>query len=559
MPRVRIEPDSTTSCTQRTSQFLECSRLSKQEVYGPGTPSAAPIETARVQAAALASGTQSTLSTWDRIFVIGSVAVKAPAQAFRMISASWGVKNFWLLAVSLPVAMMGTGCLDVTEIVPAGETTAVVDTPADISPVNSAICNPFGNADHAGAGYNHGVVAKLRFLTDDMPRYGSVLDYVANGVPVDASIYFGKIDVPTRPFDRGFVSNDDQTILNASGTTLYEYFSLRFESQLRLQSTTAPTRYQFALIADDGANLYVDSGDGYQLVVNDDGTHPSKMACATTPVELNFTHGTPIRLDYYQGPRYHISVVALWRAWPENDPTFNPNDPSCGTSGNSLFFNSNNNPPTPQSAYLQMLSRGWSVIPEEVYELPDSVASNPCDALPAMTTQIDSMAPLETVTRSTQIAFTFSSNREDATFQCSLDNSAYSACTSSKTYTGLASADHNFSVRAVDSSGNFDAGGANYAWTVDATAPVSSNEAVSSSINSLTMTWTTAEPATTALNWGVGTDTSETVASDGSYSLNHSVTLTGLSPNTVYSYKIVGSDVAGNVFTSSRRVARTSF
>lgn len=51
--------------------------------------------------------------------------------------------------------------------------------------------------------------------------------------------------------------------------------------------------------------------------------------------------------------------------------------------------------------------------------------------------------------------FTMSAS-EPATYQCSLDGSAWSACGSSKTYQGLTAGDHDFKVRAVDPSHNID-------------------------------------------------------------------------------------------------------
>ena len=50
--------------------------------------------------------------------------------------------------------------------------------------------------------------------------------------------------------------------------------------------------------------------------------------------------------------------------------------------------------------------------------------------------------------------FAFGSNESKSTFQCSLDNGAYSACTSAKTVTGISDGKHTFNVRAIDLVGN---------------------------------------------------------------------------------------------------------
>jgi Tol biopolymer transport system component len=75
---------------------------------------------------------------------------------------------------------------------------------------------------------------------------------------------------------------------------------------------------------------------------------------------------------------------------------------------------------------------------------------------------------------------------------------------------------------------------------------------------SMTITWTTDEPATSRVDWGVGTSTNRILADDGVYVTSHSKTLTGLVPNTMYSVIVSGHDRAGNIYQSSRRTARAN-
>src|SRR5262249_50376402 len=80
------------------------------------------------------------------------------------------------------------------------------------------------------------------------------------------------------------------------------------------------------------------------------------------------------------------------------------------------------------------------------------------------------------LTTSTSATFSFTgtdslSATSNLTFECSLDGASYSACTSPRTYTGLAGGSHIFSVRAIDEAGNADATPAAASWTVDAAAP----------------------------------------------------------------------------------------
>ncbi len=58
-----------------------------------------------------------------------------------------------------------------------------------------------------------------------------------------------------------------------------------------------------------------------------------------------------------------------------------------------------------------------------------------------------------------------------ATFECSLDGSAFAGCTSPATYSGLAMGVHTFSVRVRDANGNYDPTPSVRTWTADQTPP----------------------------------------------------------------------------------------
>ena len=81
------------------------------------------------------------------------------------------------------------------------------------------------------------------------------------------------------------------------------------------------------------------------------------------------------------------------------------------------------------------------------------------------TTTIDN-GPSGTVP-STTANFAFSSNESAATFECSLDDLAYTACVSPKTYSNLSVGSHTLNVRAKDAAGNIDGTPASRSWTVE--------------------------------------------------------------------------------------------
>src|SRR5215212_9981652 len=67
--------------------------------------------------------------------------------------------------------------------------------------------------------------------------------------------------------------------------------------------------------------------------------------------------------------------------------------------------------------------------------------------------------------------FAFFSDETNSTFECRLDGTAYSACTSPKSYTDLSNGSHTFDVRATDGAGNVDASPASRTFSVEVPPP----------------------------------------------------------------------------------------
>lgn len=255
---------------------------------------------------------------------------------------------------------------------------------SNINQPTNLVCDALSGATLVSADPTAGLVAQLFYLDSSQPRYTSVNDYVVNGRPLtNASLYFNEVNVPTRPFDRGFFTNEGQVLLNSQGNTLYEYFALEFMSDIILSANDSEGDYQFAVLADDGAILSTrgESGNPLDVIVNDDGTHPTKFGCGNYPINMTRSTRLPINFRYFQGPRYHISAMLLYRPWPSDSNLVN--DPECGLSGNSRYFDSTQNPPTPQSAYNNLLARGWKVLSPANYKVPRGI-ENSCN-VPAPT------------------------------------------------------------------------------------------------------------------------------------------------------------------------------
>jgi hypothetical protein len=240
---------------------------------------------------------------------------------------------------------------------------------------NLAVCNPTGGGSGLNNGTRHGLLGDVKYIAQGVTAPNNVAGYIENGTSLDADVFFDRVFVPTRPWNAGFQTLSGRTLQNDLNQTLYEYFSLHFESNIVLSDSDRPGLYQFALLSDDGAILRMKQGDTWQNIVNDDGTHPSKFACASNAIEMTSTSKIPMKLDWYQGPRYHISLIVLWR---EVEAGASLADTECGKSGNSRYFDSTQNPPASQTAWHGLMERGWKVLNSKNYILNDDAPTNPC-------------------------------------------------------------------------------------------------------------------------------------------------------------------------------------
>ena len=95
-------------------------------------------------------------------------------------------------------------------------------------------------------------------------------------------------------------------------------------------------------------------------------------------------------------------------------------------------------------------------------------------------------------------------------------------------------------------------GGFGIGGSADVTPPLITRENVVTTRNSATLTWNTSEEAKSRVlystrEWPFSTSTSRTSTGGGGYETSHTVTLTGLTPNTLYYLVLESEDIAGNV------------
>ncbi|MBX9766499.1 MAG: hypothetical protein K2X47_04430, partial [Bdellovibrionales bacterium] len=244
--------------------------------------------------------------------------------------------------------------------------------------VKSCSCNPFDppGTDNCSDDGLHG---EIYYLTGSqindfnaIPAWAdrSVYYIITNGVRAPVDLRLPDINVPTRLFDTGFPIGDGNILKNERGENLIEYFAFRLNGYLKLGLPSvefpAPAdpvgHYQLALLSDDGAVMRIRTTPTGtpEVILNNDGFHPTKLKCASKTIELKADSKMQIMLDYFQGPRTHISLMLLWR---KVDPTVPGalNDPLCNVEGNELYFGDNFNDFTAAKGYGQLLSRGWKV------------------------------------------------------------------------------------------------------------------------------------------------------------------------------------------------------
>ena len=252
--------------------------------------------------------------------------------------------------------------------------------------ITQTVCDPFEN--QMAVGPNSGLSGKLAYIPNGATSdYYGVEDFISKATPINANLYLNELNVATRSFTQGFPTQNGTLLEDPSGNTLTTFFSISVDANLQLAAWDQPGLKQFAIIADDGAILSVDQGSGLQPLVNDDYDHPSRLSVASTTVFMDHTTTLPIHVDYYQGPKYNIALMLLWRNIADeygtgeaNSPILNPlslDEPLNGQVGNSMFFNQAVNPPAPTAVWDELLSHGWSVVPAINYLLPGNV-TNPC-------------------------------------------------------------------------------------------------------------------------------------------------------------------------------------
>ncbi len=243
-------------------------------------------------------------------------------------------------------------------------------------PMNKVVCDPMGGG--GGTTAKQGIKAELFYRSQSQARFYKAQDYVDFTTKAEQTLFFTEMFVPTRMFDVGFTTQTSGVLKDDVGQTLLEYFGIKMNTTIQLAPNDAEGVYEFALLSDDGSVMKIKNGDSYSEIINNDGDHPTRMGCSSQRITMTTDTKLETEILYYQGPRYHISNILLWRKLSEAEAA--GADAACGVSGNEHWFNPTNSQPT--ANFNALSTRGWNVVNQANFYLPqestENTQFNPC-------------------------------------------------------------------------------------------------------------------------------------------------------------------------------------
>jgi hypothetical protein len=240
---------------------------------------------------------------------------------------------------------------------------------------DQTVCDPLSGAQSESR--TSGLAAKLYVRSPEMKSVSGVMDYYSKGIRLDQDLYFASINVPTRMFTKGFTTEGGATLVDGSGNKLIENFAVEYNSILKLSADDKEGEYELGIISDDGARVFFKENDQWKELINNDGNHPSRFGCTFRTLTMKKDTEVPIKVLYYQGPRYHISNVLMWK-YHKDVKAFQKSYKDnwvCGQKGNELFYSPKTEKPTAVTKWLE--STGWTTIANANFKMPEQ-KTNPC-------------------------------------------------------------------------------------------------------------------------------------------------------------------------------------
>ncbi|HEX4925348.1 MAG TPA: hypothetical protein VFV50_14735 [Bdellovibrionales bacterium] len=250
---------------------------------------------------------------------------------------------------------------------PAPDTGATAGNPTP-TPDPNPVCDPFGGGPVTA---QNGLSGDIYYLNDSQPLYENINAYFTYGTKIADKLFLSELNTPTRWFDQGFYRQDGTYLTRADGTMLMEKFALKLESTIKLAAGDAVGFRQFAVLSDDGSVFTVRHNNQTKQLVAMNRVQNTTLGCAGENIYFDQNTSLPMKMDYFQGPRYHIALILLWRTAPSASPQ---GEPLCGQGSNEMYFDYRNNS-YPQQAYVDLWNRGWRPVRPQNFFLN---GPNPC-------------------------------------------------------------------------------------------------------------------------------------------------------------------------------------
>lgn len=126
-----------------------------------------------------------------------------------------------------------------------------------------------------------GEIYKLKPNAGDVPNFKKLK-------PI-GTIYTQSLAIQPRSFSEGFPGIPD----------VFEWFAIDYTGRFWIAE---PGEYRFYLMSDDGSRLYIDG----KKVVDNDGVHAPEEKEGKIKLKAG---AHDIRVQYFQGPRYHVALA----------------------------------------------------------------------------------------------------------------------------------------------------------------------------------------------------------------------------------------------------------
>lgn len=284
--------------------------------------------------------------------------------------------QLFLISLLFSTACSQTKFVDSSSVLASAGSPNASSTESATGVPDAVVCDPFQNGAAASAA-GMGLHGSIYALSNREAPPTSSQDLIQRGNLVTSNLFMNKVLTPTVPYQAGFLTTGGNLLKAADGSTLIELFALDLRSQMTLGPGDAPGDYELAIISDDGATLSVTDGQGVDhVVVNNDGKHVTEMGCTSTVVHFDSVgQKIPIHLTYYQGLRFNLALVLIWRK--VTDPSIVGRDSECGQIYDTNWHFFNYDEPTRASseapAFQALRGRGWTPLSEKNFSLPMGV------------------------------------------------------------------------------------------------------------------------------------------------------------------------------------------